>query len=73
MMIELLLARDLRYFSKAQIIVVRLIKREYDIHKILPQLYHISDACLRSESYHGLGWVHSYVADPLVTIHEMPE
>ena len=73
MMVELLLPGDLRNFSKAQIIAVWPIKREYHIHKILPQLYHVSDSCFRSEGNHGFGWMHCYVADLLITIYEMPE
>ena len=56
-MIELITAGHLRYFLKAQVIIIRLMKGKYHMYKIPAQLRNPGNALmLVRNTDHGFGW-----------------
>lgn len=71
-MIVLLIARNLGYFLKAKVIVIRLFKRKHYVNKVLSQLGNVSYPLpVVCNANHGFGRMHANIANQLKLIDKM--
>ena len=66
-------AWNLGYFLKTQILLVRLVERKDNIHKIAPQADDVGDPGFCGQADHGFGRVQRDGTDLLILLHEMTE
>ncbi len=73
MMIELAATRHLGDFVKAKVILKRLLKREYNINKILTDSYYVGNPLFCSKGDHAFGRMYGYFPDLLKAFFKFTE